>query len=363
MNTYDPMTEFSKGEWIGKEDLPPVPPRDEWGTNENFDKFKWIKNKNNQIKVPRCMAWSKRKLRQGLRNEEAQCPHKAVRGKLYCHEHAKRFDRTHKWNPEKTIERELHRYMKYTPKHLLQKMVEAWQDPNKLSLEAEIDVLTARASELMERIEERQSATAWRQVEDARILLRDVLGGSQPANQLNTVLQILNRATKNSDYSAWMEFMSVLRERKSYVESERRRALEMGEMLSIEELMGTIAWIQQAVFRIVTDYESRQAISQELRSFINPIPHELPAPQQVDNRRKPDYLGCEVCSNKEFRRRNEGEDGRFVCPQCGEIWQNEMKTSHKANRERRRERRTAKKVRKARKEGRVKKLSDLGFSA
>ena len=307
---------MARSEWVDKSELPPLPPKEEWGSNKDF-KTHTKKGK------PRCQRFSKRKLRMGKRGAAAQCPLPAKAGFKTCHKHTRR-------KKPRTLQEEFSRYKKSIPQHLLAKLLHAAQDPDRLSQTAELDLLTVRISEILERIDTKQSEIAWRNVQDGYDMISQAIRDNDP-NGIKNGMSVIRRALSSSDYHVWHEFTSLVMARKSVLESERRRMLEQAEMISIEELMGVIAHLQQGLMGIITDQSQRTAISDLFLALYAPDINELPDPARKEKKpHKPWFAshpntrkdeGCTLCRNEEIRARNSDENGLFTCPDCGMTWE------------------------------------------
>jgi galactokinase len=75
---------------------------------------------------------------------------------------------------------------------------------------------------------------------------------------LGAILDLITQG--HSDYRAWGELQSVLEQRRRLVESERKRQVEMQQMITSQQAMGLISAILESVKRNVTDRAALSAI-------------------------------------------------------------------------------------------------------
>ena len=300
--------------------LPPLPPRDEWGGKETFSPL----TKGGK---PRCQTYTRMKLRFLLFGADAQCEMPAQAGEKYCSMHLRRCRWLRRRKPA-TIKEEMNRYRKYVPKHLLKRFLESEQDPRKLSLDADIDLVTARVTELMQRLNAKQSGLAWKMVSKAHDTLRSAMAGGDP-NAMVLGVKMLGDAIRQSDYPAWEELVNMILHRKTLVESERKRLVEQAEVISLQEVMALVASIQDIIHRTVTDYQVRMRLAAEFRRLVSPDFVSAMEPieaqkQLIDGRaayqREMKDRGCYICRQEIYRERNKDQAGYFTCPSCGQIW-------------------------------------------
>lgn len=287
--------------------LPELPLEEERGGKKDFQTH----FANGKV---RCDSWSLMRLRFGARGVDAQCRNSAVVGTKKCKAHSRSLV-----NKPKTLNQEFSRYKSSLPPNLLKRLIEVESDPDKLSLEAELDMITARLREVFERLDSRQSTLAWKMVEDGYRLLNTSVRSSD-VQGIKTGLGMLREALQRSDYPVWHDLVNLIQNRTRLVESQRRSMVEKAEVITLAEMMGVLATVQSIIFDVVTDDMSRATISQRFAALVAPDPHALPPPDD-DKTALPKTMGCKICRNDEFRERNKDKaTGAFICPECGQIW-------------------------------------------
>lgn len=150
-------------------------------------------------------------------------------------------------------------------KHLPQRMREAYQeavdDPQLLEQREQIAILDARLLDLLSRVDTGESGALWQRLQDARIELLAAKQGGDATGQvvaLNRILDLIRQG--HADYRAWGELQTVLEQRKRLIESERKRLVEMQQMVTSQQAMGLISAILESVKRNVTDRAALAAI-------------------------------------------------------------------------------------------------------
>lgn len=308
------------------------PPKTEWGSTVEFEPMKFYRS--NRAKNPkgilrrRCQEFDVRKIKKGFRNAEAQCDSLAVSGSMFCDLHTSMQLRTARGgynakakkvkkpvnNPD--IQKEIFRYRNSIPPNLLAKFLDAMSDPNKLSLESELAVVTARVDELLQRVDQRQSRHAWSQVIAARDVISGGMRSGDPAEftkSVTTALSMINKAVSDSDYKVWDELFNAITYRKSLAESERRRQVEERQAVTVDEMVILMGQVQSIIISMIKDDGLRLEIAQRLMLLVNSNPQLLSDP--VDGRIK----SCTVCSLQDFVERNRDSVGMFTCPMCGRV--------------------------------------------
>lgn len=157
------------------------------------------------------------------------------------------------------------RYSKVLPARLAARYQEALSDPALLELREEVSLLDARLSDLLQRVETGESGEVWK-------LLRAMFAefnraraaGKVPEMQaaLHDIEGLIVRGL--ADYAAWQEVGGVLEQRRKLVESERKRLVEMQQMITSEQAMVMLAAVVDTVRRHVTDRTALAAISADI---------------------------------------------------------------------------------------------------
>jgi len=205
--------------------------------------------------MDRCKATSKR--------TGEQCKNGAVRGFSVCRFHGAGSKDKPGGRPIKHG-----RYSKFLPERLGPKYAEALADPQLLELRDEVGLIGTRIGELVERIDSGESAQRWKALQAAYTDLQDATrSGDKPA--FVVAMASLGHAIEagGQDYQTWREIVGLAEARRKLAESERKRQVEMQQMISSERAMILLAAITDVVRRNVSDPSTLAAISADLRQL------------------------------------------------------------------------------------------------
>jgi hypothetical protein len=174
------------------------------------------------------------------------------------------------------------RYSKDMPTRMAVRYQEAQQDPELLILRDEIALLDSRLADVLARVDTGESGALWSQLSKSWDDFMAARAGGNVAKMTEALAHhqaILERG--RADYAAWAEIGTLLDRRQRFVESERRRYVEMQQMVSLEQAMLFLGAVTDAVRRHVTDQATRAALGRELE-----ILADLPAQRVAPSRRR-----------------------------------------------------------------------------
>lgn len=144
---------------------------------------------------------------------------------------------------------------------LLQKYQAAMKDPELLSLRESLAILEIRGKELLERADSGESADRWRMALEAWSDFkgkRNSLFEPAAFAKLNSVME-----DAMHDYASWRQLFDIFELRRKLSESERKRLLEMQQIITAEDAAKLITALQMAVIRIVDDSSKLKLIEYE----------------------------------------------------------------------------------------------------
>jgi len=70
------------------------------------------------------------------------------------------------------------------------------------------------------------------------------------------------------DDAVWDEISELLEQRRRLVDSERRRLVEMRQMITVEQLLALLAQTQQVILEHVSDRQVRARLSAEFKRLV-----------------------------------------------------------------------------------------------
>lgn len=162
------------------------------------------------------------------------------------------------------------RYSKYLPDRVIARYEEAQNDTELLALKDEIALVDARVSDLLSRADRGEAASAWKALRksyrELQISIRQQ-DGDRTASALVNLEEAVSQGY--SDYMVWSEVMELIEARRRLVESERKRLVEMNQMITAEQLILLSGALLEAIRTRVDDPVTRTAIANDLRQLLS----------------------------------------------------------------------------------------------
>lgn len=158
------------------------------------------------------------------------------------------------------------RYSKYLPVQLLSRFLEAQTDGALLELRDELALIDARIVDVLGRVDNGESGSLWLELE--RVCkefdrAKECGDSGAVVRAGERIVQVVSRG--HSDSEAWREVLGLVERRRKLVESERKRMVEAGQMVSVEQAMVLVCAIGDSVRRNVQDRTALAAISADIR--------------------------------------------------------------------------------------------------
>lgn len=161
------------------------------------------------------------------------------------------------------------RYSKYLPARLLEHYADAFNDPELLNLRQEIALAEARITDLLARVDSGESGELWKATREAWGRLREAHYAGSTDDEMEAIGELdYLLARGQADYAAWHEVMVMIEQRRKLVESERRRLVDMQQMITAEQAMALVSAIIDTVRRNVSDRDTLAAIQADLTQLI-----------------------------------------------------------------------------------------------
>ncbi len=154
------------------------------------------------------------------------------------------------------------RYSKHLPERLLERYQEAQDDTELLALREEIALVDARLADLLGRVDTGESGAIWRKAQQLWTAYRKAEGTDEAHDILMELGATIGEGV--ADYAAWDEVNAQLGRRRQLVESERKRQIELRQVITVENAMILIARIGESIKRHVHDRAALAAISADI---------------------------------------------------------------------------------------------------
>lgn len=154
------------------------------------------------------------------------------------------------------------RYSRHLPERLLERYTDAANDPELLSIREDVALLESRLAELLERVDAGGTTDLWVELEDAWDSYQRKRGSKDADTARHEVDRIIKLGGR--DALAWSEIVAVIEQKRKLSESERKRLVDMQQLVTTNEAMLFVAAIVDAVRRHVSDRDTLAAISADI---------------------------------------------------------------------------------------------------
>ncbi len=162
------------------------------------------------------------------------------------------------------------RYSKHLPGRLAETYQQALSDSELLVLRDDIALLDSRIVELLKRVDTGGSEQGW---SAARAACESLAAGvaAQDMSAVEEAAQRLDQITQAGldDGAIWHEIGLTLDRRERLVRSERRRLIELQQMITAEQATALMAAVVAIVREHVTDRDALRAISESMAQLAN----------------------------------------------------------------------------------------------
>ena len=190
-----------------------------------------------------------------------RCKRPPIIGKTVCYHHGGMSPRG---IASATLTRD-GRYSKHLPTRMLATYEAAKLDPNLLALQDEVALIDARLLELMQRVDTGESGATWKQLRSEFQKFQKLMSAGKTADAKGVLFTITGLITKGvNDEAAWSEIRSLVNQRVRLVESERKRLVEMQQMVNSDQAMLMVRSLVAAVREHVRDPAILRAIADDL---------------------------------------------------------------------------------------------------
>ena len=160
------------------------------------------------------------------------------------------------------------RYSKYLPTRMQERYEQSRTDSELLALREDIALVDGRLADLLKRVDHGEAGAAWKEARAAFLELSIAMSTSDGAKLIKAskeLEQVIGRGL--SDYMAWDEISRLLEQRRKLSESERKRLVDMQNMITSEQAMLLMRAMLDSVKRNVIDVPTLTAIQNDFIRF------------------------------------------------------------------------------------------------
>lgn len=162
------------------------------------------------------------------------------------------------------------RYARSLPERLAERYHEAASDPELLSLREDVALLDTRLSQLIGRAESGESTEAWKRVQKALKDLRKAEAGGKQDRKKEARFALEDAIESGgTDLEVWTEIGAHLERRRKLTESERKRLVDMEQMVRADQAMSFVAALVASVRKHVEDPRTLAAISADISAIVH----------------------------------------------------------------------------------------------
>jgi hypothetical protein len=169
------------------------------------------------------------------------------------------------------------RYSPYLPNRLLDRLEEGIKDPELLNMRQDIALLGARTTELLQRVDQGESGRLWTALRDKAKDVRKArnLPGKEGAATFKAeVLELLGIIDQgHADWAAWNDIVALIGKRERIIASERKREVEMQQLVSVHDINDIVRGFSEAVVEYVHDPVVLAAIQARVTRLLGRASH------------------------------------------------------------------------------------------
>lgn len=211
---------------------------------------------NPHVTNPQCTAKSKRTGR--------QCQRPAMTGTTVCYHHGGKTPFGHNLPQTKSG-----RYSRHLPTRLSASYERALADPDLVAMDSELALVDARMLELLQRIDAGDSAKAWRAIVAAWEQFKRARTAKDTTAMGAALDAIGNAITDLHVDERWGEVLDLVERRRRLAESEQKRRVAAGHMITMERAMLLFSAVSDVIRTHVSDPDTMRAIAADFRAMLD----------------------------------------------------------------------------------------------
>lgn len=162
------------------------------------------------------------------------------------------------------------RVSKHLPVRIQDRHEEMLKDEELLSLNQEIALIDVRIAEVLESLDTEDGTAMWRRLRVMTSAYKrhvDARRATQAADTLDRIFKAIKDGA--DEFSKWEQVLNLVDARRKTVESERKRLVEMNQMITTAQAMVMLQAILDSIRKHVPDKGVLKALSNDLTSIFN----------------------------------------------------------------------------------------------
>lgn len=157
------------------------------------------------------------------------------------------------------------RYSQYLPDRLKDRYLAAEADNELLNLRSDMALVESRIADLLQRVDTGESGAIWKALRKTYSALTKAQRSGDTEATAASMDDLADLITRGwNDYAAWEEVQELVDQRRKLVETERKRLVDMQQMITSEQAVMLVTSVVEAVKRHVDDTETLHRISRDL---------------------------------------------------------------------------------------------------
>lgn len=156
---------------------------------------------------------------------------------------------------------------RYVPKKLLSTYEGALEDKELMTLRQDVALLETRMRELLGGLERTDGVKIFPKLRACLDRMHGTTNKDVRFAAFEEMQDLINKGMYEE--GAWNEIREILEQRRRIIESERKRLVEMHQMISLEQMLTMIAAISASVKKHVTDKSSLKAIASDIKKLMD----------------------------------------------------------------------------------------------
>ena len=162
------------------------------------------------------------------------------------------------------------RYSRSLPTRLQAKYLESIADEDLLAMNQEMALLDARIGDILTRVDIGEAGATWKDLTSAFLHFERATArhdNATAARALTDVKGLIQRGQQ--DWDAWTSILTLIEQRRKLVETERRRRVDMKQMMNAETAMLLVSAILSVIREHVTDRRILTKIGNDVSRLIS----------------------------------------------------------------------------------------------